>query len=593
MEAVQEAPLVMRLWAKTNPFQPLPCHLVDVGYVALELLKTNAFRMVKRRFAEATACPVDAVDSWIGYLVALHDWGKCWRNFQGRAPAKLGESLLSAGLNLNVEEQEKSIRHEVISRLWVEEHLESWAGWTRRAARTVGAAIAAHHGRLGQDLPQLFEFDGRDKWEVLRTEVEEMVRAVFRPEPWRADFVHHSVAGMLLAGLIVWADWIASNEQLFPLRWNGEGWLDYIDLSRIAARQAVQRLGLGEENPWQLSRTFAETWPNLQNPRPIQLAMEDLVQTDAGTEAGLVIIEAPMGEGKSEAALYLATRWIQDGGGLYVALPTAATSNQMFDRVRRFLKQHDAGGAAALQLVHGASWLVDDTSFEVVPEIYDEDDDADGQVASEWFRPRKRSLLATYGVGTIDQALMAVLHVKHGFLRLLGLVGKVLIVDEVHAYDAYMSEMLTLLLSWCRALGIRVILLSATLPRSRREALIAAYSGCERSADSSDGFSTPYPLVTVVKPSGEVVERSVEPGKRRAHVQILHHEGMLGDAQAVAKLAVERLGNEGCLCVIANTVGLAQAIFEELKRIAPDVPKLLLHSRFLARDRQRIEKKST
>lgn len=587
-DVLSEAPTVMRLWAKRDPFQPLPCHLVDVGFVALELLRTRAFGTIKDRFAEAVGCSPEHVESWLGYLVALHDWGKGWRNFQARGPQNVLDALAAAGLRLENDDHEEW-RHEVLSRLWLQEHLISRAGWNRRSANTVGAAIASHHGRLGQDLPKLMPFSGHEEWETLRDEVETMVRAAFAPEPWQANFAHHGVAGVLLSGLIVWADWIGSNEELFPLRWTGEEWHEYIEMSKLAARAAVARLRLRQDNPWRGITSFTQAWTTFQEPRPIQKAI-DLLSTSASD--GLTIIEAPMGDGKTEAALYLATQFMKHGGGLYVALPTATTSNQMFERVKAFLQEHDDSGAATLQLVHGTSWLVDRTAPELPPDLAGAGDDAEEHLALDWFRPKKRSLLATYGVGTIDQALMSVLHVKHGFLRLFGLSGKVLVVDEVHAYDAYMTEMLTLLLAWCRALSIRVILLSATLPQARKDELIEAYSGIPNSLPERNGGFAPYPLVTTVGQDGHVSEHPVPMGERRSEVRVVRHEGLLGDAAEIAALAAERVGSDGCVCIIANTVGSAQSIYAALKRIVPDVPTLLFHGRFLAEDRKRIEQRA-
>ncbi len=184
-------------------------------------------------------------------------------------------------------------------------------------------------------------------------------------------------------------------------------------------------------------------------------------------EPGLAIIEAPMGEGKTEAGIYLASQWMARAGltGLYIGLPTAATSNQMHGRVVDFLSKHDAD--ATVRLVHGMAWLLDEQSPDKPPEIYG----TTSNDASEWFRPTRRSLLAPFGVGTVDQALLASLHVRFGLLRLFGLSRSVLIIDEVHAYDAYMTTILDSLLRWCAALGIPVILLSATLPAIRREQL--------------------------------------------------------------------------------------------------------------------------
>lgn len=581
-ERETKPPLAMYLWAKQEPFHSLPCHMVDVGHVAMELLRTAPFATVLSRLAQAADCPPDTLLNWIGYLVALHDWGKGWRTFQAGGSDSILKPLREAGLNVEIDEQQRHIRHEVISRLWIEEHLESWAGWDRRSIRTAGSAIAMHHGRVGQDLPTLLEFPTAHKWFELRGEVEELVRSAFHPKPWSARFKEHSVVGMLLSGLIVWADWVASNEELFPLRWRGEPWDLYQVYSRAAARGAVAQLGLTDINPWRKPKSFTDVWKQF-DPRPVQQACEELIA--AGAEPGLLIVEAPMGEGKSEAALYVASQWIRGGGGMYVAMPTAATSNQMFERVRAFAREHDPKAEAGVQLVHGTSWLVDRTTTEKDPEVSDDDVRRDG-TAADWFKPKKRSLLATYGVGTIDQALMAVLHVKHSFLRMFGLAGKVLVVDEVHAYDPYMNEILTLLLRWLHSLGTPVILLSATLPATRRRALISAYLGQE--VEDAPGAHH-YPLLTYVSPGGEVRAIPVERGDRRLDVQILRHPSLLGDPSAVAGLIAERVADGGCLCVIANTVDSAQRIYDAFKAHDPETPTLLFHSRFRAMDRRRIE----
>lgn len=586
----EEAPTVMRLWAKSDPVHPLPCHLVDVGFVAQELLRTQPFALVKERLAEAAGCPRDYFESWIGYLVALHDWGKGWRNFQARGPEHILASLRAIGLNVDVEDSE-DVRHEAISRLWLEEHLIECGGWPRKSARTVGAAVGAHHGRLGQKLPRLLSFPGQDKWDALRREVEMLIRSTFAPGAWTAEFGNHSVVGMLLSGLIVWADWIASNEELFPLRWTGEQWDEYVEVSKLAAQAAVDKLGLTRRNAWQGINSFSDAWPGFEKLRPVQGTVAQLsgLEPDA---LGLTIIEAPMGEGKSEAALYLATQLMARGGGMYMALPTSATSNQMFERVKQFLEQHDKDAAAGVQLVHGTSWLLDAATPVASPEIVDEGESRASDLARDWFRPKKRSLLATYGVGTVDQALMSVLHVKHGFLRLFGLAGKVLIIDEVHAYDAYMSEILTLLLAWCRALSIHVILLSATLPEFKRRALIEAYTGEKSSDGTHDPALAPYPLITTVSATGQIKEYPVPAGERRFGIVVEQHEGLLGDATGIARLALEKVGEAGCLCIIANTVGSAQAIYEELKRQAPDIPTLLFHGRFRAAERDKVEQQA-
>jgi CRISPR-associated endonuclease/helicase Cas3 len=149
-----------------------------------------------------------------------------------------------------------------------------------------------------------------------------------------------------------------------------------------------------------------------------------------GVPPGLAIIEAPTGDGKTEAAIYLAEHWRRAAGrdGLYLALPTAATSNQMHARYAEFLRRRRP--EVRPLLVHGLAWLLDGASPVAGSETNGDADER--HVAREWFRTTRRALLAPEGVGTVDQAMLAALHVKHGVLRLLGLSAKVLIIDEVH-----------------------------------------------------------------------------------------------------------------------------------------------------------------
>ncbi|NOX53379.1 MAG: CRISPR-associated helicase/endonuclease Cas3, partial [Planctomycetes bacterium] len=173
----------------------------------------------------------------------------------------------------------------------------------------------------------------------------------------------------------------------------------------------------------------------------------------------------------------------------------------MFDRVRDFLARRYPQDKVNLHLLHGQAFLSDAyiemqrlsrkliqdqqdaelsrQSFEA-GQICDENDSDDdphghGVVAESWFaQNKKQGLLAPFAVGTVDQALLAVLQTKHMFVRLFGLTGKTVILDEVHAYDTYMSTILERLLEWLHALGCSVVMLSATLPKARRHALTRA-----------------------------------------------------------------------------------------------------------------------
>lgn len=578
--------LLFKLWAKTDPFHPLPCHLVDVGNVALELLSSGPFRGVGHRFQQASGCPPEQTIAWLAYLASLHDLGKCSAAFQGKSVA-LSQPLRTYELFV---QEEAGFRHEGLTAEWMFSFLTTQQGWGGVPTDTVTSALRGHHGNFAatadEEHPAV-----QQRWAELRSSLEAAIRVIFGPGAWRPTaFPHNSAAGLLLSGLVMLADWIASNRELFTLTWANESLASYAVRSRQEARRALERIGLTLELPWAAKQSFRKMWPKIKDPHPLQFACERLIQGDI--RPGLVIIEALMGEGKSEAAIYLATQCLspQGAGGLYVALPTAATSNQMHARVQEFLQQHDPRAAEGVLLVHGMSWLLDDITPERAPELSDEHEHA-GEVALDWFRPPKRSLLIPAGVGTLDQALMGAMHLKHGFLRLFGLVGKVLIIDEVHAYDPYMSQILTRLLEWCGALGIPTILLSATLPQARRLALMKAYAP---DVTELPAGSDQYPLISVVERSGKVRPVGSAPS-RTTRIHLHRHHGLLGDPASTAALVAEQARQEGCICVIANTVDSAQAIFRHLQRRLDDqgqtdVDLLLFHARYPVKRRQEIEK---
>jgi len=582
--------LLFRLWAKSDPYHPLPCHLVDVGSVALILLERGPFHGTARRFARASGCPSAAVPAWLAYLSGLHDLGKCTAAFQNKEP-HLAAPLAAAGLHL---EDATAFRHEGYSAQWVQSHLQAWLKWAPREAATVADALRGHHGNF--TAPNWCENPAvKTQWESLRTQMERLARAVFAPPPWTPRFFDHSVTGVLLAGITVLADWIASNPDLFRMEWRGENLEEYARLSLDRASEAVTAIGMTRSPGWAELLSFRQVWPKIDQPRPVQIAVEEL--TRQRVAPGMAIIEAMMGEGKSEAGMFLATQWqgLADVGGIYMAMPTAATSNQMHSRLLDLVAEHDPAGAGAVRLVHGMAWLLDAATPTRQPEVArDGDSQEEGAPALDWFRPRKRALLATDAVGTVDQALMGALHVRHGFLRLFGLSSKVLIIDEVHSYDPYMRQILTRLLRWCGALSIPTILLSATLPLVRRQALIQAYNPSAEPLPHTDGLNVHYPLITVVPEGGDPQEIPVSGSDRRLSVHRELHWGKLGDAAAVAQLAAELAGGGGCIAVILNTVTSAQAVYRGLEQIlpreGPDAVELLLfHARFPAGCRQEIE----
>jgi CRISPR-associated endonuclease/helicase Cas3 len=300
----------------------------------------------------------------------------------------------------------------------------------------------------------------------------------------------------------------------------------------------------------------------------------------------LVIVEAPTGEGKTEAALYLADRWLQAEGqrGTYVAMPTQATSNQMLGRFREFLERRYAGGQVELLLLHGnAALSADMDELRLAAVNQDDDGEKSTVVAHSWFvANKKRSLLAPFAVGTIDQALLSILQTRHFFVRLFGLSHKTVIFDEVHAYDTYMSTLFQHLLRWLARMGTNVILLSATLPSTTRADLIEAYTG--RACDVE-------PVYPGIFWATRTAEDSVSFEASATAARTLALEWIERAEAAVVEKVREFVDPGGCVAVICNTVGRAQGLYEALRaaQLVPDEDLILFHARFPFSSRKVIE----
>jgi CRISPR-associated endonuclease/helicase Cas3 len=305
---------------------------------------------------------------------------------------------------------------------------------------------------------------------------------------------------------------------------------------------------------------------------------------EAVDSPGLYILEAPMGLGKTEAALAAAyRRWCEGGErGLYFALPTQLTSNRIHERVESFL-QNALHEDATLALVHGNAWISDHRFVAIKPTTTAGDEGA--EEASLWFTDNRKALLAPFGTGTIDQALMSVMPVKHSAIRLFALSGKVIVIDEVHSYDPYTSALLDRAVEWLLKTGATVIVLSATLTKARRAALVAAAGAVEEKI--SDG----YPLITKVatgSSKAETIEVS-QTGLKAREVDISHIapdcEHWIGKASSAAQ-------SGACVLVVRNTIASAQETFRQLKSALNDcgAPVGLLHSRFPQFQREENER---
>lgn len=590
----------LMLWGKTGEagrYHPLLFHMLDAGCVAEQLITAPQFRHLRYRFANQLGVLDNAVPILVGILVALHDIGKAAPAFQQKVPeqwARVEASGFTTGQGLfNL----TAFRHDCESYTTLRFLLPSiLPGLDRDIRDALAMAVGAHHGAFirpgeARAYPQIHHpaQGSMACWDLARQALISEILTCLPCPACSPPATELSTLCLLLNGITILADWLASDPSLFPpttpMKTSA-----YFAQSRIRARAALDHVGILRSPTATHDPSFTELFPSITVPRPVQSALDPDALPEISTPV-LAIIEAAMGEGKTEAALLLARRIVaqQGGGGFYFALPTQATSNQLFSRVVRFLEQLATPDTpASVMLAHGQAELHPDLVSRLQPRMADGgDEDAATVQAEQWFLPQKRRLLAPFAVGTVDQCLLGALQVRHGALRLFGLAGKVVIIDEVHAYDAYMTTILERLLTWLSALGASVVLLSATLPATMRSRLTKAYGG----VDSEN--ASQYPLITLVQPGSS--PQTIAPPTQTTVKQIIIARRPDDCRLPLINELLDSLANGGCAVWICNTVRSAQQTFQSLQKAIAQHPTaesldlMLYHARMLLKDRQRVE----
>ncbi len=588
-----------RFWAKTGQgkkredgqpeYHPVICHLADTAAVAMEIVRSHLSPLAVKHLSQGLGISDrGALIRFCGFMAGSHDLGKISPAFQFQVStvgqALVGQTLYDLWHNYPATGQKTP--HGTVTAATLPEFLTQ-LGLKKGLANKLGMIVGGHHGFFPgfEDIRMLSKDDvGRGEWLKFRQTIYEQLQGFVKLTSQDLPSKCDNAAAVILAGLTTISDWIASNtdpDSGFPYA-NDRPFEDYANELEGKAKNALRKQGWGQPATGQ-PLSFKKLFSFITEPRPLQ---EAAIQISTTLEPPcLVIVEALMGEGKTEAALYLAD-YLQHqagGGGFYIGLPTQATSNAMYKRVQEFLSQRYPDDVVNLTLSHAAAALQAEYQSTVcrLDQVYDQD--GRGVVASEWHAARRRSLLSTYGVGTLDQGLMGVVRSRWHFVRLFGLAGRTIILDEIHAYDLYTSTLLERLLEWAAVLGSPVIALSATLPKATRQSLLNAYAkGCGYAETAPQ--SVDYPRITALSSSGITAQTF----QASDHVQRSLQLRWINDAEWDTALQ-QLLADGGCAAVICSTVNRAQEVFQRLQSLFAEDELGLFHGRFLFRDREQIE----
>ncbi|GAB1819620.1 CRISPR-associated helicase/endonuclease Cas3 [Herbidospora sp. RD11066] len=566
---------------------PLICHAIDTAAVTellfAKLLTSGMVRDLKRAFA-----PVGDARVWVAIFAGLHDLGKLSPAFQALRRDLLVDWLdepMASRLRAMPDRKELGQRvdtpHGVLTAMHVQRILCQW-GASLEVAQNVAYALGGHHGFFPRaatviEARQKRRDHGEAQWADW---CDDFVARLLQlhglelpsPSSWERVRLDLGLA-VTLAGLTAASDQIASDPGNFPYVGAPVDLDLYVTTARDQAKSAVERLRLKTWRPPE-DTSFASLFE--EDARPVQQVVESL--GDALASPTLLIIEAPTGEGKTKAALQAAARMTRlavdaDGAlGMYFASPTKATSNQAYREIKKLLQSHQPD--LVVRLLHGSAAEVlaaEDIEVAVSPVNVSLDEDAAVQAKErEWFR-RYLGLLAPMGAGTWDQVLMAGIRSKHVFTRMTGLSGKVVVIDEVHALDTYMSTLLDRVVQWLGLLNVSVILLSATLPANRRDQLISSWRaglGADELDDHQYEPASAYPRITYATSDAvKVVPAGVSPlnSARLARLEAVPDEELVD-------WLIGKVREGGCLAVVHNLVRRVEQTHAALEEAIKELP---------------------
>jgi len=570
--------------------------MLDCAAVCAELLAVDEL-LVARLESLALIRKEDLIRT-LPFVVACHDLGKFSRGFQS---LRLD---IAQHLRPGFAAAAYSARHDVAGYLlWRDSVLPRLVERGKIGARTAEEeltdrtdvddlllpwfrASCGHHGQPPLSQVSVRELFGADDIDAANGLVYDLVE-LFGPVSFRTSHAGAletllASSAWVVAGLVVLCDWVGSNTRWFCYRPSCAPIADYYAQARVNARRALQETGLlpaGVASGLSFKSLFSFA------PSPLQQFVDGL-RPAADSMPELLVIEDVTGAGKTEAALTIAAKLMEagKGDGIYFALPTMATSDQMYERLANVYGRFFAPGSdPTLIRTHSgtrlhAAMTRGATDAQETAEVHRNAWLSDG---------RKKAFLVKIGVGTIDQALLSVLPSRHNVLRLLGLHRKVLIVDEIHSYDSYVGKLIETLLEFHAALGGSAVLLTATLSLDARRAFCRAFAKGAGTPLTGDDRAAAFPLVTHLV-HGAMTSAPVEAApqsRRRVEVDWIDDEAGARD------LAVREARAGKAVCWIRNSVDDA---CEAAVGLALDTNDLagridLFHARFAFAHRQRIE----
>lgn len=588
------------IWGKSKGLEyqyPLVCHLLDTAAAAEAIVDGMLPAGLVKIMAEHSGVSTMEWRAAARVLAGWHDIGKASCGFQNADPKSC------PGWALGIKNRSNADRHDLAGAHLVwdickERGTSPTDGARYRAAQIVGGhhGIVPHPSSLNRRW--LISRGGRELVDDSAT----VPRRMHQARDWILDVVEQSVgkfpamdpsltsSSMLLATIVL-ADWVASCDSFLARQ---QGAFDENSFNALEHYRRAQSLARQHLEDTKLSRPAPPARPTpssaVGGSRPKWTPLQNSIDRSFSPNGpGICCICAPTGEGKTEAALIAAHKLSTASGrhGVFFAMPTVATAEGLHSRLEKCL------GIVGLARVHSQSSLYDQSRTAAVS-----DDSSAVRAASRWMRGTRKSLLAPYGIGTVDQVLLGTLKTKHSSLRMLGVVTGTLVVDEVHALDPYMRELLCKTMQWMGAMGAPVVIMSATMPNKRFAELFDAYRVGTAGGQLPTGegpAAVDYPGWAAWTREDGWSKGASKPRRTWDLNMDICDTSSDKTHDAIAKRALEHYEGENNVLVVCNTIRAAQKVYENLSRsnkIGPPEGLGIIHSRMPRGERSKRSEKA-
>ncbi|MGW2426369.1 CRISPR-associated endonuclease Cas3'' [Streptomyces sp. NPDC001709] len=609
---------------------PLLAHLLDVAATAGVLWDRHLPPHIRLRLTEAFGAGNEATARKVVMLLAaLHDLGKAsdcflgqWQHSRGKPQLKpqaktWEEQARTAGLPLADDIAHAFYaRHEHITAVVLPRLLGctcpecGGTGERHEGLHDAGVLLGGHHGHIPH--PETVDrargaapvAQWGDVHAVIVQTVADAVGLDLGTVAQVVDPLRPS-ARVAFLYLVYLADWVASDTEFFRFRVHTTPVSDWWQAAMQEAEQAVRARRLAR---WQARpMTWEDMWPDTPQPRTFQADGMRLVPAEG---QAMIVVESDTGSGKTRLALWMAHHLARTCGysGLYMALPTRAAGNQVAKELQRFLRTVLAPGEVRdMALVHGTAQATDLvhqlidahqaqgdplTDLSSAVEAATCTDGSGLAVLDPWYLRRCLALVAGFGVGTVDQIALASQGSRHWALRLGALMCKVVIIDEAHAYELFQQGLLGAAVEWLAEGGASLVVLSATLPRSIRDELTAAWRRGLGVTGDDDGSRGPIMVVDQngrTRRGGPLPDDPKTP-KLLTDIQLTESP----DERDLVVGLLDQARNGGCVVVRSTRVDPCRSRYRQAVQLArangwqPD-EILILHGMLLPRHRLLLE----